>query len=893
MASSTRARSPAGSVAGSSRGERSERHDDKDNGPRVENYYGDRFKLKFFMAQLKTFFSLNRAKYSDSRAQVLYASMCLRGPAFSWFEPILNDQLKGGEKNQETVNIFGSLEGFEIAIQQVFGVADEGRTAERVIHQLRQEGTAARYWSQFQQVASKLKWEDKALKAIFYAGLKTEVKEKLINNQPQTYQHLVQTAIRVDNELYELRRERGGRSGRPYRSYGTGFSGGRTDNHDNLGDPMDLSAMTERSSRPKQRGKQGRGGNNAERERRRRDNLCYNCGKSGHQARDCKGASHTLHMMTVKTDENKAGMVGKKADTTMGTRKQSHERVRPTAQKEPDTRKDHVQGKPNTPTKTTIPHEILSWTACYDDSCLIHQSEKDGSGWYPTRPKNHGKKKRNAPSWYQPQASDQESDTPLEYGFEEGSDKDQIEGHDSLQMMNAKYPGKGPRKGKKSQEEPQLKDHCEFTVLHNTGTCMVFRTRHYGLKTEGGIRYPTFWPTGAPGAMEQDVVIRRCVDWYCQYREAAHSHDVLGQEFLAAEGAGLFPPRMTLNLMKAIATDRRAPSRDKKKGKGSEQEAEDRHAQKKKLGEKNLAERLQEELDKKEQRRRRENYNHVVLANPRIVNPLTGESPKLIPDSDSEYEEVVTSEYFPQTEPVKQKEVEEELAEATSVEGETETYSPEEPDLPDPGTDRKFIVVSTTRTSITMVTNYWRRIRCEDSGCYLDNQHVHAIFDPTMVPRDFLRIIVLDYCCKEDCDYAPELHIHQGSDSAVADLQIPEQIAQRIWGHVHPTMEDIQPYGARHAPLQFNMMVERLGFIETVISEIEDEEYIAEYFECESTGCDMYFVNHKHSFNVDPEHPNIPIKPHRMRKMKQQGCVCDKQGCEWRQYLHVHFPKNL
>ncbi len=88
-------------------------------------------------------------------------------------------------------------------------------------------------------------------------------------------------------------------------------------------------------------------------------------------------------------------------------------------------------------------------------------------------------------------------------------------------------------------------------------------------------------------------------------------------------------------------------------------------------------------------------------------------------------------------------------------------------------------------------------------------------------------------------------------------------------------------------------MVKRLGLIETVISKIEDKEYIAEYFDYKDTGCKIYFVNHKHSFNMDSQHPNIPIKPHRVRKIKEQGCMCDKQGYEWRQYLHIHFPKNL
>ena len=29
----------------------------------------------------------------------------------------------------------------------------------------------------------------------------------------------------------------------------------------------------------------------------------------------------------------------------------------------------------------------MSWTACYDDDCLVYRSDKDGSGWYPRKPK--------------------------------------------------------------------------------------------------------------------------------------------------------------------------------------------------------------------------------------------------------------------------------------------------------------------------------------------------------------------------------------------------------------------------------------------------------------------------------------------------------------------------
>jgi hypothetical protein len=37
-------------------------------------------------------------------------------------------------------------------------------------------------------------------------------------------------------------------------------------------------------------------------------------------------------------------------------------------------------------------HALLSWTACYQDDCDVHRSEKEGSGWFPQRKK--GKKSK-------------------------------------------------------------------------------------------------------------------------------------------------------------------------------------------------------------------------------------------------------------------------------------------------------------------------------------------------------------------------------------------------------------------------------------------------------------------------------------------------------------------
>ena len=69
---------------------------------------------------------------------------------------------------------------------------------------------------------------------------------------------------------------------------------------------------------------------------------CYSCEKSGHFAHDCQVSM-------------KAFSLKKKTYTA--------------ALKEPAL-------------KQPVQHNAMSWTACYDDSCTVHQSDKDGSEWF-------------------------------------------------------------------------------------------------------------------------------------------------------------------------------------------------------------------------------------------------------------------------------------------------------------------------------------------------------------------------------------------------------------------------------------------------------------------------------------------------------------------------------
>jgi hypothetical protein len=42
-------------------------------------------------------------------------------------------------------------------------------------------------------------------------------------------------------------------------------------------------------------------------------------------------------------------------------------------------------------------HGLFSWTACYDDGCFTHKSDKEGAGWYPKRNKDKMRQQDSPP----------------------------------------------------------------------------------------------------------------------------------------------------------------------------------------------------------------------------------------------------------------------------------------------------------------------------------------------------------------------------------------------------------------------------------------------------------------------------------------------------------------
>ena len=135
------------------------------------------------------------------------ASTYIKGRALSQMQLYVEDYLldieKRGIKN-ETRALFTSQAEFKKEIGYIFREVDAQNQIEKAITRLKQTSLVSAYIAKFKQLQVQINQDDVALRTVFEAGLKENVKDGLIYyNKLNTLYTLIELAIRINNRLQE------------------------------------------------------------------------------------------------------------------------------------------------------------------------------------------------------------------------------------------------------------------------------------------------------------------------------------------------------------------------------------------------------------------------------------------------------------------------------------------------------------------------------------------------------------------------------------------------------------------------------------------------------------------------------------------------------------------
>ena len=112
-------------------------------------FKGEQDKLKAFITQSELYLKYNKVKVECDK--ILTIATYLKGDAFKWFKPRIQDFLDYDKSDQdrETVHIFKDYNNFVAKLRGIYGDINEEQTAERKLQNLYQKGLATKYTLEF------------------------------------------------------------------------------------------------------------------------------------------------------------------------------------------------------------------------------------------------------------------------------------------------------------------------------------------------------------------------------------------------------------------------------------------------------------------------------------------------------------------------------------------------------------------------------------------------------------------------------------------------------------------------------------------------------------------------------------------------------------------------